>query len=132
MNKEMPPVLIIDDEEGMLITYKNILEDDFSLTLCQDPRDGIKLAKEKEFRAVILDLKMPEMDGIEALKIIKKNNPKVEVIVATAVNNAKNAVLAIKLGAFDYITKPIAFDELKILLKRVEEKSNSCKKRTCI
>lgn len=85
---------------------------------------GIKLANETEPAMVILDLKMPDIDGIEVLKKIKNNNKNIPVIMITAHGTIETAIEAMKIGATDYITKPFKLEELKVQVKQALHLSN--------
>jgi two-component system NtrC family response regulator len=85
---------------------------------------GIELAKKNDFSLVILDLKMPDMDGIEVLTEIKKINPSLPVIMITAHGTIDTAIEAMKIGATDYITKPFKLDEIKLQIKKSLHLSN--------
>ncbi|OGC04208.1 hypothetical protein A2276_06345 [candidate division WOR-1 bacterium RIFOXYA12_FULL_43_27] len=127
MKTDKPKILAIDDEESILITYKNYLKEDFTVVLCQSGKEGLEKIKETPFDAVILDLKMPEMDGFEVLAKIKAFDESIDVIVATAVDDTKYAVKAIKNGAFDYVTKPFELEELLSLINKIIERKNLMK-----
>ena len=85
---------------------------------------GIELAKKNDFSLVILDLKMPDMDGIEVLTEIKKINPSLPVIMITAHGTIDTAIEAMKIGATDYITKPFKLEEIKLQIKKSLHLSN--------
>ncbi|VAX26797.1 Response regulator of zinc sigma-54-dependent two-component system [hydrothermal vent metagenome] len=116
-------ICIVDDEEILRITTAEDLRDaghnvvDFEL-----PEEALKHIKQHpEVDLVISDIKMPQMNGVELLKKVKDFNPKICVILITAFGNVKSAVQAIKMGAFDYITKPFEPLELINLIDKVAQ-----------
>ncbi len=74
--------------------------------------------KKNPYDLVLMDVRMSNIDGIEALKRIKEFNPAIPIIIMTAYSSVDKAVAAMKLGAYDYLTKPLNFDELKITIER--------------
>lgn len=83
---------------------------------------GIRMVAENQFDLILLDYKMPGMDGMEVLKEVKRINHEIDVVIITAYGTIETAVEAIKVGAIDYITKPVELDELLILVDRVTER----------
>jgi len=122
MKKLKEKILIIDDEEGMCKLLKTILmEEGYDITVNRSAIHGIELIKEEDFDLAIVDIKMPEMDGIDFLKRGLEIKPRLNFIMISAYGNIKNAVDSIKIGAFNYITKPFDKDEIKIsVLKALE------------
>ncbi len=114
-------ILIADDEPNMIWALKKALvKEDYEIISAENGLEAVENFKE-EPDLVILDFKMPKMDGLEALKKIKEINNKVPVIMITAHGSADNAVEAMKLGALDYISKPFDIDELKVIIKKALE-----------
>jgi DNA-binding NtrC family response regulator len=107
-----PTLLVIDDEESMLTTFKSILKNRYELVLLADPAGAVQAARDNNVALVLLDLIMPGKNGLEILKSLKELDPKLEVIIVTAAHDLKSAVQAIKLGANDYITKPFETEDL--------------------
>jgi|Deesub1362A_J573_1020465.scaffolds.fasta_scaffold00398_3 DNA-binding NtrC family response regulator len=115
----MHRILIIDDDE----TVRDVLEGfftekGFSVAAVSDGQAGLDLLKEEKFDLYFLDLVMPKMDGLEVLKKASEMNINTPAIVVTAFATVKTAVEAVKLGAFDYITKPFVLDELLLVANR--------------
>lgn len=119
----MNKVLIVDDDKIIRLSLKEILEDNgFSSMEALSGRQAIELFKKEPPDAVLLDLKMPVMDGIETMQELRKIDPDVPVILITAHGDIETAVEAIKLGAYDFIVKPPKFDRLIFTLKKAIEK----------
>jgi DNA-binding NtrC family response regulator len=93
----------------------------YEVELASDGEEGISRTKDKRFDIVLTDLKLPGADGLQVLSEIKKSDPEAPVIVMTAYATVENAVQAIKMGAFDFLTKPFDTDRLSILIKRALE-----------
>ena len=93
----------------------------YEVDIAADGLDGIARAKEKRYDLVLTDLKLPGADGLQVLSQVKENDPEASVIVMTAFGTVETAVQAIKLGAFDFLTKPFDTDRLAILIKRAME-----------
>jgi DNA-binding NtrC family response regulator len=93
----------------------------YEVEVASDGREGISRAKDKRYDLVLTDLKLPGADGLQVLSEVRENDPDAPVIVMTAYATVENAVQAIKLGAFDFLTKPFDTDRLSILIKRALE-----------
>jgi len=114
-----PKILVIDDEERMCWALDRALSHEgYQVVTATRGLKGIDLAKETEPSMVILDLKMPDIDGIEVLKELKISNPSIPVIMITAHGTIDTAIEAMKIGATDYITKPFKLEELKVHVKQ--------------
>ncbi|MBO8128311.1 MAG: sigma-54-dependent Fis family transcriptional regulator [Peptococcaceae bacterium] len=114
-----PKILIIDDEEYMCWAIQRAMEQEgYEAVSATSGAAGLDILNENGASLVIVDLKMPDMDGIEVLKRIKKNHPKIPVILITAHGTIETAIEAMKIGASDYITKPFDLDELVIVVKK--------------
>ena len=117
MNTELK-VLIVDDEfelrKSILFVLQNQLDDyNFSISDASNGAEAIRRVQDTDFDVVLMDVRMPEIDGLEALKEIRRINPKTFVLIMTAHSNLQDAVTAIKNGAFDYIEKPVQPATLK-------------------
>ena len=101
-------ILICDDEEGVRESLTLIVERDYESILAASAADAVSIVRnEKDIKAVLMDIKMPDKTGLEALKEIKKINPDLPVIMITGYQSTEMAAEAIKHGALDYIIKPI-------------------------
>jgi DNA-binding NtrC family response regulator len=115
-------ILIIEDDKRLREVLKKILSrDGFDVEIAVDGSGGITEVKQDFFDIALIDLKMPGMDGIEVLKVIKKISPQTYVIIMTAYGTIDSAVEAVKGGAFDYITKPFRTQELLLVIKKALE-----------
>jgi DNA-binding NtrC family response regulator len=96
--------------------------DEFQVESVQDGREALKKIEENPYDVVILDIMMPNIDGLEVLRRVKETHPNVDVIMITGLSQVDTAVQAMKLGAFDYISKPFEPDELKLVVYRALER----------
>ena len=120
-------VLVVDDEEDFLETIVNRLNKrNIDTTGAPSGEIALELMGEKLFDVVILDIKMPGgMDGIETLREIKKIRPLTEVILLTGHGSVETSIEGMKLGAFDYLLKPVKLEELLVKLAQAFEKKDS-------
>ncbi|MFV1952076.1 MAG: sigma-54-dependent transcriptional regulator [Nitrospinota bacterium] len=129
MNKKQsmprPTVLVVDDNESIRDTLEAILKKNYTVIKVRDAEKALNIIKEREINVMLLDIKLPGMDGIEALKKIKEQYEDIEVIMITVVKDVETAVNAMKLGAYDYITKEFSYDGVANLIKRVVEKQRN-------
>ncbi len=134
--KKQIKLLMVDDEENFLsTTAKRLGRRDFDVTTATEGNQAIKAAKKGKFDLAILDLRMPGMDGMELLQILKKKHKYLEVTILTGYASVDSAVEATKLGAFSYLEKPYNFEKLLEVLKeayeaRLRKKFEHDKKRT--
>jgi DNA-binding NtrC family response regulator len=106
-------LLMVDDEIGFLNSLaKRLAKRDFDITTATEGKNAVRIAKKEMFDLAIVDMKMPGMDGLELLKILKKRHKYLEVIILTGYGGVDSAVEAMKLGAYSYLEKPIEFDYL--------------------
>jgi len=114
-------ILIIDDEVELCQNLSEMLkeeEEGYKVFISNSGKEGLAKIKEEVPDLVLLDIKMPEMDGIETLEKIKAIDGNILVIMLTAYQTVETAIKAMKLGAYDYISKPFNYEELKIIIKR--------------
>lgn len=115
--KERIKLLLVDDEEGYVNVLANRLRKrQFDVTKAFSGGDAIRALREQDFDVAILDLKMEDMNGIEVLKIFNQMGLKMEVIMLTGHGSQEAAREGLKIGAFDYLTKPC---ELKDLIEKI-------------
>ncbi len=112
-------ILIVDDEEIVLRSCLRILrDDDYEIDTASDGLSALEMVNENAYDVLILDIKMPKMDGIEVLRRVKEARPDIDVIMITGLHDIGTAVQAMKLGALDYLPKPFEPDQLKTLVAR--------------
>lgn len=115
-------ILLADDDASLRKVIEfNLQQEGYDVLLASNGEEALKLYSENDPDLVITDIKMPEMDGIDLLKEIKRRDIEKLVIVITAFGSIDTAIEAMKLGAYDYITKPFNRDELKIVVKKAFE-----------
>lgn len=131
-------IMLVDDEARFLETTQKLLtRKGFKVFTAPGGREALDLLKSQHVSVVILDVKMPGMDGVATLKEIKKNFPLVEVIMLTGNATVESAIDGLKSGAFDYLMKPCDIDELMAKAReafekreRMEEKIRMAQSRT--
>jgi signal transduction histidine kinase len=115
-------VLVIDDEENICKSCAEVLQDDgYAVTTFTKPSDALKYLHDEDIDLILLDLKMPEADGLEVLKQLRAHHRETLVVVITGYASVETAVASLKLGAFDYVSKPFTPDELSLAAKRAFE-----------
>ena len=120
----MTNILIIEDEEPIRRVLVRILSDEnenFQITEAKNGKEGLSLLKKTKFDLALCDIKMPRMDGIEVLQETKKNNINIPFIMLTGHGNVQTAVEAMKLGAYDFISKPPDLNRLLTSVKNALE-----------
>ena len=117
-----PVVLVVDDDPGVRASFQLVLDQDYEVVEAAAGRQALELLAGRQVDLVLLDIRLPEMDGIEVLERIKALDEGIEVILVTAVRTVRTAVAAMKLGAFDYLTKPFEDEELLTLVRRALDK----------
>ena len=120
--KEDARVLVVDDEPMVCLALTNWLEEEnYFAQAVEDGPQAVKAVREENWDIVLLDLRMPGMDGMEVLKQVKEIAPQTVVIMMTAYASIPGAVQAMQEGAYDYIVKPLDVDQLTLMLKRIVE-----------
>ncbi len=115
-------ILVVDDDEGARESLEAVLEDDYDVVCVKDGKSALAKIKNGVFDLVLLDLVMPEMDGIETLKRIKAHDKIIDVIIVSALDRAREAIASMKTGAYDYITKPFDDETILATIERALEK----------
>ena len=117
-------ILVVDDDLSHLKMLKTIVKSwGYDTSDADDGSKAVELVRERPYDLILMDIRMAEMSGIEALKQIKDYNPAIPILIMTAYSSVDSAVEALKAGAYDYLTKPLDFDVLKITLERALEHS---------
>ena len=114
-----PKILVVDDDTSLRKMLEAVLTDDgYNIKEADDGQHAIEAVEEQFYDLILMDIRMARMGGIEALKKIKKLSPGIPVILMTAYASVETAREALKSGAFDYLTKPLDIDELKLIIHR--------------
>ena len=116
-------ILIVDDEEDFRVTLvKRLQKRNFQVFGAESGQKALTLMEAMVFDVVVLDVKMPGMDGIETIREMKKKNPLTEVILLTGHASMESGIEGMKLGAFDYVMKPVNIDELLGKIRQAYER----------
>lgn len=122
MSLDKPRILVVDDEQATLSFLKQVLPDwGFEVATAESGEEGVARYVEETCDLVLVDLALPETDGIEVVRQLKKLDPEVTAIVMTGYSSIESAVQAMKAGAADYLTKPFELDHLELVLTKVLE-----------
>ncbi|RMG03842.1 MAG: response regulator [Nitrospirae bacterium] len=117
-------ILVIDDDEIARDVVVSLLsKEGFTVDSARDGIEGLAAVKKNDYHLVITDLKMPGADGIEVLKSVRNINPSTAVVILTAYGTLDNALEAMRLGAFDYVTKPFKLQQLLIVVENAMSRS---------
>lgn len=115
-------ILVVDDEKGVCQSFSMVFKNKYHVLVAGSGKEAIDIFTKKAIDLILLDILLPDTNGIELLKKFKDTDPTVEVVMVTAVKEIKTAVKAIKLGAYDYIIKPFDVDHVLNRAKRALEK----------
>lgn len=116
-------VLVIDDEKNICLAIQGIIEDEgHECEYTFNFADGFKLLKEKQFDLIFLDIWLPDIDGTQGLREIKRARPDVEVVMISGHGSITNAVDSIRWGAYDFLEKPLSLDRIVVIVGQVQEK----------
>ena len=113
----MANILLIEDEAAIRRVLGKILSEEnksYVITEAVDGLEGIELIKKEDYDLVLCDIKMPKMDGVEVLEAIKKIKPEIPVVMISGHGDLDTAVNTMRLGAFDYISKPVSYTHLTL------------------
>jgi DNA-binding response OmpR family regulator len=117
------PILIVDDEKNIRLTLSQALETlGNPIDAAANGEEALSKLKEKEFGLILLDIRMPGMDGMEVLRRVRKIRPDIRVIMITAYGTVESAVEAMKMGAVDFLQKPFDPEEIRELVSRVMDR----------
>jgi len=118
----MRKILVVDDEKSVQESLRLVLSsDNCRVLMASSGKEGLNIITNDDIDIVFLDILMPEMDGISVLKEIKKINTDIPVVMLTAVSRLSTAIEAMKLGAYDYLTKPFDVEEIRLLVDKIYE-----------
>jgi two-component system, NtrC family, response regulator HydG len=116
-------ILVVEDDPAHARMLKTLIADwGYEVVLADDGDTGVEQVKSRSFDIVLLDMKMKRLSGMEALSQILGYNPSLPVVMMTAYSSVDTAVEALKIGAYDYLTKPLDFDRLKLTIERILER----------
>jgi DNA-binding NtrC family response regulator len=117
--KSLPKILVVDDEPNVGMIFHRILgEAGYDVLSAANGQECLRTLKKQEPQVVFLDLRMPGMDGVETLRRIRDTHPTLTVVIMTAYQTVTSAVECMKLGAYDYLIKPLDTDRLKTIVKQ--------------
>ena len=118
-------ILVIDDEAAQRDILTGYLKKKgYKIFSASSGKESIEITKNNPVDIILSDFKMPDLNGIEVLEQVKKINPEISFVIVTAYGTVENAVKAMRLGAFDYISKPVDLDELDLMIERIIEHKN--------
>ena len=121
----MGKILVIDDEKSIRRALTEILEfEDFEVDEAEDGKEGLKKGATNQYELIFCDIKMPKMDGMEVLKELQKEKVDTPVIMISGHGNIETAVEAIKMGAFDFIEKPLDLNRILVTIRNANDKSS--------
>ncbi len=117
-----PVVLVVDDDSAHRLMLKTLLEEwNYRIAEAEDGQKALDFIHQSAVDLVLMDMRMPNMDGIEATSAINQYNPAIPIIIMTAYSSIPSAVEALKSGAYDYLTKPLDFDAMRLVMGRALE-----------
>jgi DNA-binding NtrC family response regulator len=117
-------ILIVDDEQNIRRLIRNEFSNEgYEVTTARNGEEGLVLIQQKDFDVILLDIKLPKLSGLEVLKKIKEKSGAAEVIMITGYGDIQSAVISLKLGAMDYLTKPFKLDELLSIVQKAVSSS---------
>ncbi len=113
--------MAVDDDRNVLETCRDIFKDTYDVVVMESADDALSHLNDNQVDLIFLDIKMPEVDGLEMLNRVRMRDDPPPVVMVTATRTARSAVSAMKLGAFDYITKPFNVEELRLVAEKALE-----------
>jgi DNA-binding NtrC family response regulator len=121
----MPKILVIDDEKSIRKTLREILEyENFKVDEAADGAEGVAMAEKENYDIILCDIKMPKVDGIEALDRIQKSKPDTPIVMISGHGTIETAVESVKKGAFDFIAKPLDLNRLLVTIRNAMDKTS--------
>lgn len=126
----MKKILVVEDEVSVVsFIKKGLTEEGFEISIAFDGKSGLQLALENSFDLIILDIMLPEMNGLDVCKFIRQENSEVPILFLTALGTPENIVLGLENGADDYLVKPFKFIELVARIKSLLRRSKGNSKK---
>jgi len=120
-NEKKASILIVDDERGVRRSLEMLLEDFYHVHAARTGTEAVEILSKKSMDVILLDIRLPDKDGVELIKDLKDLDPDSEIIMVTAIKEVQIAVQAIKSGAFDYLVKPFVVEDIRIAVSRAIE-----------
>jgi DNA-binding NtrC family response regulator len=120
-------LLLVEDDKDLGDTLKEYLETDgLQVTVCENCREALDVLRRpgRKFHMILTDLLLPDGDGFDVVRVAKQGHPNILAAVMTGYASLQTAIEAIRLGAYDYITKPFSLDEIEILIRNMSDKLN--------
>jgi DNA-binding NtrC family response regulator len=128
--KKKGTILVVDDENGVRESFNMVLKDDYHVLLAGTGQEAMDIFKKNSIDLILLDILLPDVNGLDLLAKLVESDPNSEIIMVTAVNEIQTAVQAIKLGAYEYIIKPFVVDDVLTVIRRALEKQSLVKEVT--
>ena len=126
-------VLVIDDDESIRVgCTQTLAEEGYRTCAANDGISGLELASRESFDLVVLDLKMPKLDGMQVLERLRQESPYTAIVVITGYGSIESAVLAVRKGAYDYLAKPFTPEVLSNVVRRAVEHRRDSMQRQCL
>jgi two-component system alkaline phosphatase synthesis response regulator PhoP len=133
MQEAKPSILLVEDEENMHETLKLNLElEGYGVTSAYDGAAAMKAVDNEYFDLIIMDIMLPEIDGINVTQNIRLTNNEVPILILSAKRNSEDKVLGLKKGADDYLTKPFNLEELLLRVKKLIQKNKKLQDKTSV
>jgi len=120
--KNNDTILVVDDENGVRQSFNMVLKDKYHVLLAETGQEAMDIFRKNSVDLILLDILLPDIDGLDLLSKLVETDPNTEIIMVTAVNEIQSAVKAIKLGAYEYIIKPFVVDDVLTVINRALEK----------
>jgi len=120
----MKTILIVDDEVSVIKSLRFVLKEDYNVIGTNNGKEALQIIEKEHIALMILDIRMPDMDGMELLRRLQAMRDDLGVIMLTAVNDIKTIIKAVKLGALDYIVKPFKHEEIKLVVQKALQYKN--------
>ena len=127
---KLATILVVDDENGIRQSFNMVFKDRFNVLLAENGKQAEDLLTKNPVDLILLDILLPDINGLDLLERLKALDPNPEVIMVTAVKEIQSAVRAVKLGAYEYIIKPFLVDDVINIINRALEKRNLMKQVT--